>query len=449
MTHKSRSEFIKSFFEILEEKKIPYVVLRNYDGLPDRVGNDIDMLVTENELNNYGRLLCSLGLEKGWYLCDKQKRYGFASYIFFNGNKPSQTLKWDVWAPITWKGLTWVDTEFVMNNRILHKNGFYIPPKGVEAATLVLKEILQNGTIREKNYRQIKKFAPEDPESFKMVLTKYFNDKIIDKLLYNSIHGNWNKIRKDHKKTRNNLAFNSLVNEKLLFPLKIFNFFWGHIKEKSSSEVMVFVCLIGPDGSGKTTISSSIRGTAKSIFKKTYYFHGHYGVFPEFKNMMPSNKYKKIGRDIEEKMDKKTPNGIVPHFLVFYYSLEYIIGYYYLKYKNRNKKTFMVFDRYFYDYLIQPGPFKINNIFIRVLLRIVPHPDILLFLKSPPELVYERKPELAVTEIDRQLRICSTISNHFDFSQDIDNTLNLSRVKNDIRDSIYSKTSKKVFKRIN
>lgn len=437
------STFIKSFIGILNKKKVPYVVLRNYDGLPDCVGNDIDMLVTIEDLDNYCKILYSQGLKMGWYLCDKQRRYGFASYVFFNGNKPSQILKWDVWAPITWKGLTWVDTEFIMNNKILHKNGFYIPPKGAEAAILVLKEILQSGDIRKKNHHRIVKFAQEDPKSFKLVIKKYFYNKHVEKLFYNSINGDWKKIKSNYKKTRINLVLKSLRNEKLVFPIIIFKFFWGHIKEKSLSEVIIFVCLVGPDGSGKTTISSSIRDIAKKIFKKTYYFHGHYGFFPEIKNIMPYNKYKKIGRGIGKKMYKNPSNGIIQYLIVFYYSLEYLIGYYYLKFKNRNKKSFIVFDRYFYDYLIQPSSFKIDNFFIRVLLRIIPHPDILLFLISPPELIYERKPELKVIEIDRQLKICRTISNHFEFSREVDNTLDLIKVKTDIMDFIFLELSQK------
>lgn len=443
MDSNSRSAFIKSFFKILEDKNVPYVVLRNYDGLPNKVGNDIDLLVTDDYLDNFEKVLCSVGLKNEWYITEKQKRYGFRSYLFFNGNDHSKTLKWDVWAPITWKGLTWVNSEFIMKKRVKHDNGFFIPPKGAEAATLVLKETLQNGIIREKNYKTIEKFAREDPKGFKNVLKKYFNSNLLEKLIHNSAQGKWKEITKEYNKLRLNLILNSLKNDKFIFPVKLFRFSWGHFREKMSSDVAIFICLIGPDGSGKTTISTSIMESIGEIFDEKYYFHGHYGFFPEFKNLVPSQKYKEAGKEYGEKLDEKVPGGVIPYLLVIYYSLEYIIGYHYLNLKNRNKKTLMLFDRYFYDYIIQPGPFKMENFYMRLLLRIIPQPDRIIYLHSPPELVHNRKPELSVDEIQRQLKICDKILKKIPITDKIDNSAPLDDVLADIYANILTIYTKK------
>lgn len=41
-------EFLKDLFNDFNSKKIDYVVLRNYENLPNDVGNDLDILINKN-----------------------------------------------------------------------------------------------------------------------------------------------------------------------------------------------------------------------------------------------------------------------------------------------------------------------------------------------------------------------------------------------------------------
>lgn len=438
-------DLIKKIISKLNNEKVPYVILRNYEGLPEYVGNDIDLLVSEEYMDQFSDLIYEIGLNEGWYLKSKQKRYAFRSLILFHGENINDTLKIDVWAPITWKGLTWIDSDFIFKNRILYSKGFYVLPNGSEAAVLVLKEILQSGTFREKYFDRIKQFSIEDSENFIAVLKKYFDEDLINDLLSDCNNGNWDEIKKKTGKYRNNLILKSIKREHLKVFFKLIKFATGHLKEKSWSKEYLFVSLIGPDGSGKTTSSRNLKSSLNELFVKNYYFHGHYGFFPELKNLVPGKKYKKIGKNYEKNLNSNSPKTPLAVILVLYYSLEYLLGYHYLKIKNRNKRTLMLFDRYFYDYLIQPGPFQMDNSLIRILFKIVPSPDIVIFLKSPADLVYKRKPELEVSEIQRQLDICQEIIDLMHFSYKVDNSKPLDEVMQEIRKEIYIKLGQKVY----
>jgi thymidylate kinase len=107
--------------------------------------------------------------------------------------------------------------------------------------------------------------------------------------------------------------------------------------------------------------------------------------------------------------------------MIFYYSLEYFLGFFLIKIQRR-KYDLVVFDRYYYDYIIQPGPFTTDSLFFKALLIGIPKPDIVVFLKSPAEIIYHRKPELSIQEISRQIRICDTIISNVHNPSIVDNT---------------------------
>ena len=42
-------QFFAGFFQALQSASIPHLLLRNYEGFPDRVGNDIDLFVRRTD----------------------------------------------------------------------------------------------------------------------------------------------------------------------------------------------------------------------------------------------------------------------------------------------------------------------------------------------------------------------------------------------------------------
>ncbi len=187
--------------------------------------------------------------------------------------------------------------------------------------------------------------------------------------------------------------------------IDLLRFILGHITDYFKGRNRVFVCFIGPDGSGKSTISSLVMEAMQDIFDDRKYYHGHFGILPPLSDFFfPSNK-KEIKP--EEKPITDTPKtvGKIPAaVMIFYYSMEFLLGFFLIKIQRR-KYDLVVFDRYYYDYAIQP-PFTKDSFFFKALLIGIPKPDIIVFLKSPAEIIYHRKPELSIQEISRQIEIC-------------------------------------------
>lgn len=65
-----------------------------------------------------------------------------------------------------------------------------------------------------------------------------------------------------------------------------------------------------------------------------------------------------------------------------------------------------VFDRYAYDFIVDPHRSRLSlpNWVRRLFLRMIPQPDLVFFLDTSSVEIYGRKQELTLNEIERQLQ---------------------------------------------
>jgi thymidylate kinase len=90
---------------------------------------------------------------------------------------------------------------------------------------------------------------------------------------------------------------------------------------------------------------------------------------------------------------------------MFYYWLDYIVGVPYIIRKSAQFDKFTIFDRYIYDFLVDPHRSRINlPYWLRKLFtKTVIQPKIVFVLLTEAEIIYARKQELTLPEIKRQL----------------------------------------------
>lgn len=179
----------------------------------------------------------------------------------------------------------------------------------------------------------------------------------------------------------------------------------------------MIVVFIGPDGVGKTSVINRLMNSEviKSNFDKIFYFHTFFPILPPLRSIiskLPFFKSKRV-----ESTDNTIKNLIPissPKCLIypFYYGLNNILGHLWILRQSINSKILVFFDRYYYEYYIQPSfkncPKRILDFFI----KIIPKADLLVFLKSEPEVIYRRKQDLPIEEIKKQLLKCEEITNN-------------------------------------
>lgn len=146
---------------------------------------------------------------------------------------------------------------------------------------------------------------------------------------------------------------------------------------------------MGNDGTGKTTIARALEVKFKeSGFNVEYYLSFDHILLDFVLKLLPKAKVTKTRRDFSAKDGKKPFIFKIWPFLVFLDCL--IVS---IKVKLLNRSKIVIFDRYFYDFLISYEYLGYSNKVVRKLFLSLPKPRVGFILDVSPEVAYERKRE--------------------------------------------------------
>ncbi len=391
-----------SLFESLREK-IPYVVLRNYDDLPEKPlkGSDIDLLIGKKDREKYLLILKEVVVKTGSFILAKYDQPNCLSCFVYQKTPLNSGVWLDVFTEISSKSFIWADSGFLLRNRRQHQKGFFIPLAGGEAATLFVKEIFSQSFIKERYRLKIPDLARNDRQNFIKILDPYFGEKTIREMLDLCLKGEWAKAIKK----RNILFFTLVLKNFWRRPFgqmsAFLSFTLGYLKKIMSLKGLT-VTLIGPDGVGKTTACQRLKEDLKNLpYKKIYEYHGHFGFFPEWGKV-----YRWILRKEENKKEvlprEKEKIGLLRAFLsILYYGLEHFLAWPWILWL-KIRGNLVIFDRYFYDFVTLDTSSKLSLKLFWFLVRFIHRPDLTFVMNAAPETIYGRKKELSLGEIKRQ-----------------------------------------------
>jgi len=409
--------FLSELFKRLEIKDIRYCLMRGYQELPQKIMHDIDLQIESRMVDEYINVLKKVAEDIGWLIVRKRNRFGlrFTSLVYQRNDK-FEKIPIDVIISCHWKGIKYSSSNVIISSRKRFK-GLWITSAGSEAAVLFFKELLQSGKIKDmgdgSHKRRIAELAKEDPNNFLATIEPYFG-KAISKFALTCVKKEeWQKVEKNVWSLRRTLIWRAVRSRPLGQLLDWLCFLWGHCSDRILNSSGLFVCLIGPDGSGKTTISRRLQKDMHDVFSKVRYFHGHLGILPELKTF-----YSIIARIFgkPEKRVTKSKEAIhssddIPFNIlraisyVFYYTLDYLLGHILIK-RAKGHGQLILFDRYFYDYLIQKSYAELPRWMLKAIIWVLPKPDVLIYLKNRPEIIHKRKAELSVSQIREQSKVC-------------------------------------------
>lgn len=161
-----------------------------------------------------------------------------------------------------------------------------------------------------------------------------------------------------------------------------------------------FVVIVGPDGSGKSTIAAALAEQLGRAFRRLWRFHWRPHVLPRLR---PGGTAHASGP--EPPPSASQYSGLVSLARFLYYWLDFVIGYWPQIYRRTAQTTLVIGERYYHDVLVNPERygFAVPRWLLRLAFHWVPSPDLTVLLENKPDVIHRRKSELAPAAIARQI----------------------------------------------
>ena len=273
--------YLSAIFSKLSDLKIRYAVLRGYENLPDEVSHDIDFGVHPDDIDLMIIQLQDISIKHGFKTVYMSERMGIKQVFFY---KQGYCLKIDLWYNFSFKGLKYLDINSILRKTKYH-NGIKVLKEGPEVLISFIKEFLHNKKIRTdkieilKNKLQKSCFEGFESHYLSENNIRDFSSYILQSKMDLKVESRRFVITLFFKNLKIN-GFFKTINNLMIY---VYKYLKDALKKKG-----FFIVIIGPDGSGKTTISKLILDEVKnkkSRFEKKYYLHGRFGIIPNLSRM--------------------------------------------------------------------------------------------------------------------------------------------------------------------
>jgi len=210
-------------------------------------------------------------------------------------------------------------------------------------------------------------------------------------------------------------------------------------KRNSNRPRGVFVVLVGPDGSGKSTVSELLALELQESFAGVWRFHWRPGLLPKLsrpKAAPVAHGEERVGPSPPES-SKYT--GVISLVRFIYYLLDFVFGYWFVIFPRRGRCMLVIGERYYPDVIVHPERygFSVPRWLLRMAGKCVPSPDLIVLLKDDPEVIYARKPELLPESIASQLAQYEEELLHWPHSSVIETSNGAGAVVQEIRRNIF------------
>jgi len=382
----------------LEKEGIIYCYLT--DAI-ENISRDIDLIIEGKNLDKATMILIRCLSEKQFSLINRIKNSYSTQLFFWDGERVVQI---DLMPTISYRGIEYFSIEKLLQN-YREKNGdVYVTAKPAFWLYCMARDLFQKGNISDN----LKNTCRQLPEVDKNRCFQIVNQLIVSKALVKSINllltsGECNT---NKKKLWRALLLNQFLSNPYRLVVDLFRHGWLLLLRYLYPPGLMLVFL-GPDGVGKTTVIEKLKESPLFEKKQQYY------LLPGF-----LSRYRQA--DSGPRVVNTDPHGRPPRNKLFsmvkqfVWLAEYILGYYFIVKKDLFHNKLVLFDRYYYDMLVDKKRYRYNgpDWLLKLCSKLVPAPDLLIVLTAPVEVIYERKQEVCISEIKTQVNLYTQLNFH-------------------------------------
>lgn len=406
-TNKNNIEILlNKMFDIMDKEFIdPYIVMNKYDEVPFQLPSDLDMSITPRDFLRLDKIIAKVA--KGINLVIVQKIWhGYQKCAYLLSPLEPQgrfRLQLDFFTDFSVKATPLLISYNDMQIETRTYGRFTVPSYRMEYVFLLMRRIFKND-FDKAHLVPIQSAMNGDKSGAKDYLANYF-DKVTANII-NSLVESGNVVAL--QEMRNELWRElQKLSKKRSRGIYKFKFKMMEIRRKIyriQYPVGYCIALLSPDGGGKSSVFERLEDTCWGNFHgiRKMYFRPHLMRNPGMLN--PLN-------PVPESADNPDPHGKKPNGLIksliryFYYNIDFILGYNLLVRKMNIQKKLVVFDRYYYDYFVDIRRYRYSfpSWIPKAFAWCIPTPDTIFILEGTPQILFNRKKELPLAEIERQV----------------------------------------------
>ena len=165
-----------------------YLVLRNYEKLPDETTNDVDMLIGPENSRMACRIVISAAAKTGWSLSNVG-RFSCISLFFYRPDTLQQAHI-DLMTGNLWHSMVFADHAEMLKARVPVRS-FFAPSAPDEAWIGFATRLLYGGYIKEKYRPKIRETCRTAPSDAKKTFGRFVGKRLAEKIVELCASGEW------------------------------------------------------------------------------------------------------------------------------------------------------------------------------------------------------------------------------------------------------------------
>ena len=393
---------IHTFLKYLENNDLAYVITNGYKDFFENLSpeNDVDILFKRQDFLSIEKVVKDFCRQEDFKIVQIYHQEVYAKNIFLCCNKTYKILNLDVYGKLHKNNYEYFSENAIFENTATYKD-ITILATQQEFFHYFLKKI-GKGDLTETVFEYLQELYYKDKKGCSRTLEYQLlkTGKAIEKAFLNTDLETINNIKKeillDVKKGSSTLGY------------------WLKDKFRIIKRIVrptgISIAFLGPDGSGKTTIINGLT-SANLPFRKTDYFH--------LKPVYSKNGTNEVTTDPHQ---FKPYNKVKSYVKLLYFLFQYNFGWLKNIMPLKIKSSLIIFDRYFDDLIADNKRYRYGggNFIAKFLRLFIKRPALYFVLVTDAKTIYERKQEVAFTELENQInRYRGLVDNNRYFEIDV------------------------------
>jgi thymidylate kinase len=393
----------------LQVDGVPHAFLRGHEALPRvRPGSDVDMLVPAPSRARFEELLEAVCVEHGARVWQRF-RAGFLTQLILHARMPDARhafLSLDLHSCEACFGVPFLEPATLLPDGPSLAGLPCVRPAAGAVADF-LGPYLSGAVVHGDYARRLGRVLAVEPRAVSQQLSRLFGERLGAELVGMLTTQDLDGLRARARRARRVLLARRFLRAPLRSLAGLSSFGYGARLRPLWRPRGLFLAFLGTDGAGKSTVLEALERELAPAFRSTRSgtWHLRPMVLPQLDTLVHLGRSTYTLEDMSRPHRAKPSGRLVSNLRVGYYWLDYVVGYAWKVLPRRRRASLILFDRYFYDYLVDPLRCRVRRgtLLARVLARWVPRPDEVVVVSADFERVRARKQELSPEESAFQL----------------------------------------------